>query len=58
MTGTLVMFVILLILLTKLPESGGNSPINSNVTSSCNDVSPLNSGDAKAFWVSYNNVRG
>ena len=53
MTGTLVMFVLLLVLLLKLPESGGSSlGINSTMTPSCNDVSPINSGDAKVFWVS------
>ena len=49
------MFVILLILLTKLPKSGDTSALaNSTVApSGCVDVSSLNSSDAKAFWVSF-----
>ena len=47
------MFIILWILLLKLPESGGSSlGVNSTMTSSCDDVSSLNSGNAKVFWVS------
>lgn len=55
-TGTLVMFILLWILLLKLPESGGSLRINSTMTPSCDDVSSLNSGDAKVFWVSKTNL--
>ena len=49
-TGTLVVFVILWVLLDRLPESQ-NSTLNH--THSCSDdVSPLNSSDQMAFWVS------
>ena len=50
MTGTVVVLAILLILLTTLPKPGTNSLVNATTT--CDEVSKLNSGDAMAFWVS------
>ena len=52
--GTLVVFVLLLVLLTKLPES--SEAIHNNnitVTMTCDDdASALSSNDDMAFWVS------
>lgn len=60
-TGTLVVFVLLWILLDELPESAHattytstTSLLNHTISShQCDDVSPLNSNDRMAFWVSY-----
>ena len=51
MTGTLIVFAILWILLDKLPESGGSTLVNDTLSTASCDVSPLNSDDAMAFWV-------
>lgn len=55
-TGTLVVFILLLVLLAKLPESNAVNnttvTINSTLSGCDDDVSPLNSTDDMAFWVS------
>lgn len=65
-TGTLVVFVLLWILMAKLPQptAGPNNPLTLNVSlmeaagASCNsdDVSQLNFCDKRAFWVSSSSV--
>ena len=50
--GTLVVFVILWVLLAKLPKSGSNGTLITAVNCSGDDASQLNSGDTKPFWVS------
>ena len=61
-TGTLVVFALLWILLAELPQAGNSPAVNHNhtliSTTSCgsDDASNLNFGDAKAFWVSWSSL--
>ena len=51
-----MIFVILWILLAELPQPGNGSVVNHTLITVANysdDTSQFNSGDAKAFWVSW-----
>ena len=54
MGGTILVYVLLLVLLIKLPPGGTsytNSTLISDTCTSGGQVSALNSCDMKAFWV-------